>query len=110
MKAIQEPSSSKIRVGMSGWTYAPWRGSFYPKGLSQKKELEYASRKVTSIEVNGTFYGLQKPESFQSWSDQSPGDFCFALKAPQFMTHVLRLKEPEEPLATFLASGVFRLG
>ncbi|HTL11908.1 MAG TPA: DUF72 domain-containing protein [Bdellovibrionota bacterium] len=100
----------RIRVGMSGWTYEPWRGDFYPKGLTQKKELEYAAGKVTSIEVNGTFYSLQKPESFQSWADQVPEDFCFAVKAPQFMTHVLRLKEPAEPLANFLASGLFKLG
>jgi uncharacterized protein YecE (DUF72 family) len=100
----------RIRVGMSGWVYPSWRGSFYPKGTTQKKELEYASRKVTSIEINGTFYSLQKPESFQSWSDQTPEDFCFAVKAPQFITHVLRLKDCEEPLATFLASGLFKLG
>jgi uncharacterized protein YecE (DUF72 family) len=103
-------ASGKIRVGMSGWTYAPWRGDFYPKGLSQKKELEYAASKLTSIEINGTFYSLQKPDSFQSWADQVPKDFIFAVKAPQFMTHVLRLKECEEPLATFLASGLFKLG
>src|SRR5262245_22352555 len=100
----------KIRVGMSGWVYPAWRGTFYPKGVTQKKELEYASRKVTSIEINGTFYSLQKPETFQSWADQVPEDFSFAVKAPQFMTHVLRLKDVEEPLATFLASGLFRLG
>jgi uncharacterized protein YecE (DUF72 family) len=99
-----------IRVGMSGWVFPDWRGTFYPKGVTQKKELEYASRKVNSIEINGTFYSLQKPESFQSWAEQVPEDFCFAVKAPQFMTHVLRMKEVEEPLATFLASGLFKLG
>lgn len=102
-------NQGKIRVGVSGWTYAPWRGSFYPKGLTQKKELEYASRKLNTIEVNGTFYGLQKPKSFQAWYDQTPADFCFAVKGGQFITHVLRLKEFEEPVSTFLASGLFCL-
>ncbi len=95
---------------MSGWTYAPWRGKFYPKGLSQKKELEFASRAVSSIEINGTFYSLQRPETFQAWHDQAPEDFQFAVKAPQFITHVLRLKDAAEPLATFLASGLLKLG
>jgi uncharacterized protein YecE (DUF72 family) len=95
---------------MSGWTYAPWRGKFYPKGVTQKKELEYASRKVTSIEINGTFYSLQKPDTFQAWHDQTPDDFVFAVKGPQFITHVLRMKDVAEPLSTFLASGLFKLG
>lgn len=92
-------------IGISGWTFAPWRGKFYPKGLVQKRELEYASRQLNSIEVNGTFYGLQRPKSFLSWAEQTPEDFVFALKAPQFITHVKRLKEVREPLATFLGSG-----
>lgn len=99
-----------IRIGISGWTYAPWRGSFYPKGLTQKKELEYASRQVNSIEINGTFYALQKPATFQNWYQQTPDDFIFSVKAPQFITHVLRLKECEEALSTFLASGLLCLG
>jgi uncharacterized protein YecE (DUF72 family) len=99
----------EIRVGMSGWTYAPWRKIFYPEKLLQKKELEYASRQVTAIEVNGTFYGLQKPDTFRAWYDQAPNDFKFALKAPKYMTHVLRLKDVEESLSTFLASGVLCL-
>jgi uncharacterized protein YecE (DUF72 family) len=99
-----------IRAGMSGWVFPEWRGTFYPKGVTQKKELEYASRKVTSIEINGTFYSLQKPESFAAWAEQTPEDFCFSVKAPQFMTHVLRMKDVDEPLATFLASGLFKLG
>ncbi len=100
---------SKIFVGMSGWTFECWRKDFYPEGLSQKKELEYASRKVSSIEVNGTFYSLQKPTSFTRWYQETPKDFCFSLKAPQYITHVRRLKDVEEPLANFFASGIFCL-
>ncbi|MBX9768418.1 MAG: DUF72 domain-containing protein, partial [Bdellovibrionales bacterium] len=74
---------AKIYVGMSGWTFEGWRGNFYPKGLSQKKELEFASRKVNSIEVNGTFYALQKPATFQRWYDETPKTFMFSIKAPQ---------------------------
>ncbi len=97
-------------VGISGWTFPGWRGVFYPKGLPQRQELEFASRSLNSIEINGTFYSLQKPASFQSWSAQAPEDFQFAVKAPQFITHVLRLKEVEEPLANFFASGLLCLG
>ncbi len=99
----------KPRVGISGWTFPAWRGTFYPKDLVQKKELEYASRQLTSIEINGTFYSLQRPATFQSWYDQTPDDFQFAVKAPQFITHILRLKEPAEPLANFFASGLLNL-
>lgn len=98
------------RVGISGWTFPAWRGTFYPKDVTQKKELEFASRALTSIEINGTFYALQRPTSFQKWHDETPKDFQFAVKAPQFMTHVLRLKEFEEPLANFFASGLLCLG
>ena len=101
---------AKLRIGVSGWTYAPWRGDFYPEGLSQKKELEYASRRMSSIEINGTFYSLQRPTSFESWAKQVPADFCFAVKAPKYITHISRLKEVEEPLCNFLASGIFKLG
>ncbi len=97
---------AKIFVGMSGWTFAGWRGDFYPKGLVQRKELEFASQKVNSIEINGTFYALQKPATFQKWHDETPKDFCFSVKAPQYITHVRRLKEIEEPLANFFASGL----
>jgi uncharacterized protein YecE (DUF72 family) len=96
-------------VGISGWTFPPWRGTFYPKGLVQKKELEYASRVLSSIEINGTFYSLQKPASFQAWYDQTPEGFVFAVKAPQYMTHIRRLKDVAEPLANFLASGLLCL-
>jgi uncharacterized protein YecE (DUF72 family) len=101
---------AKIRIGVSGWTYPGWRGGvFYPKGLVQRKELEFASRQLNSIEINGTFYSLQKPQSFQRWHDETPDDFCFSVKAPQYITHIRRLKEVEEPLANFFASGVLCL-
>ncbi|MGE0633758.1 MAG: DUF72 domain-containing protein [Pseudobdellovibrionaceae bacterium] len=100
---------AKIRIGMSGWTFDGWKNDFYPKGLAAKKELEYASRKVNSIEVNGTFYALQKPHTFQKWYDETPEDFVFSIKAPQYITHVRRLKEVDEAVANFFASGIFRL-
>jgi len=99
-----------IRIGISGWTYAPWRGNFYPDDVPQSGELAFASRQFRSIEINGTFYGLQKPEVFGRWADETPDDFVFAVKAPRFITHIKRLREPKAPLANFLASGVLRLG
>lgn len=100
---------AKIYIGMSGWTFEGWQGDFYPEDLSKKKELEYASRKVNSIEVNGTFYALQKPATFEKWYNETPDDFVFSVKAPQYITHVKRLKEVEEPLANFFASGLLCL-
>lgn len=100
---------AEIRVGFSGWTYAPWRGIFYPKKHPIKRELEYASRQVGSIEINGTFYRLQQPKSFQSWYDDTPPDFRFAVKANNFVTHRRRLKDVEQPLANFFASGLLLL-
>ncbi len=99
-----------IRIGVSGWTYAPWRGSFFPKGLPQRSELAHVAATFRTVEVNGTFYGLQTPASFASWAEATPEDFIFAVKAPRFITHVKRLHEPEAPLANFLASGLLRLG
>ena len=96
-------------IGISGWTFPPWRGTFYPDKLAQKKELEYASRQLSAIEVNGTFYSLQRPTTFQTWYDQTPASFRFAVKGPQYITHIRRLKEVAEPLANFLASGLFCL-
>lgn len=101
---------AEVRIGISGWTYKPWRGSFYPKGLTQKRELAHAASIFRSIEVNGTFYGMQKPDSFARWADETPGGFVFAVKAPRFITHMRRLREPALPLANFLASGLLRLG
>ena len=102
--------TGNIRVGISGWTYAPWRGVFYPRGLPRKRELEYAARQFPSIEINGTFYGMQRPDAFASWAAQVPDDFVFAVKAPRFITHIRRLKDAETPLANFMASGLLRLG
>lgn len=100
---------TRLRVGISGWRYAPWRGKFYPEDLPEKRELEYASRRVNSIEINGSFYSLQRPESYQAWYEATPEDFLFSVKASRFLTHLRRLKDPQLPLANFLASGILRL-
>jgi uncharacterized protein YecE (DUF72 family) len=97
------------RIGISGWTYAPWRGTFFPPGLVQREELAYASRQLSSIEINGTFYSLQRASSYGSWHAQTPADFVFAVKAPRFITHIRRLKDVAVPVANFFASGVLRL-
>jgi uncharacterized protein YecE (DUF72 family) len=99
----------RIRIGVGGWTFAPWRGSFYPEGLSQKRELEFASRALSSIEINGTFYGSQKPESFAKWHDETPDDFVFALKGPRFATNRRVLAEGGESVERFFKSGVLEL-
>ena len=98
------------RVGISGWRYAGWRGDFYPRGLPQRRELEYAASRMTSIEINGSFYSLQRPSSYQRWHDETPADFVFAVKGGRFITHLKRLREVEGPLANFFASGVLALG
>jgi uncharacterized protein YecE (DUF72 family) len=98
-----------IRIGISGWRYKPWRGSFYPKGLTQKKELSFAAGKFHSIELNGTFYSLQRPESFAAWHAETPPGFQFAVKGSRFITHMRRLTNVEAPLANFFAQGVLRL-
>lgn len=98
-----------IHIGISGWRYKPWRGDFYPEGLKQRQELAYASRAVSSIEINGSFYALQTPERYADWYAQTPDDFVFSVKAPRYITHVKRLKEIEEPMANFYASGVLQL-
>lgn len=98
-----------IRIGISGWRYTPWRGAFYPKTLPQRLELWYASRILPTIEINGSFYSLQRPEYYAQWHDETPEDFVFAVKGPRFITHMKRLREIEAPLANFFASGVFNL-
>ena len=103
------PKTGQIRIGISGWRYVPWRGVFYPPKLPQRQELEFASNKLTSLEINGTFYSLQRPTSFQSWHDATPPDFTFSVKGPRYITHIQRLREVEAPLANFLASGVLLL-
>ena len=99
-----------VRVGISGWTYPPWRGVFYPKGLPQRRELEFASHRLTSIEVNGSFYALQKPESWQAWRAETPDGFLFSVKGGRFITHMKKLNDVAVPLANFLASGMLALG
>ncbi len=100
----------RIRVGISGWTYAGWRGDFYPPGLPQKRELAYAAERMTSIEINGSFYSLQRPTSYATWREQTPDDFVFAVKGGRFITHMKKLRGAETALANFFASGVLALG
>lgn len=95
---------------MSGWRYDEWRGTFYPEGLAQRRELEYASRQLNSIELNGSFYSMQKPKSYIEWNKETPDDFVFSVKGTQFITHVRRLDNVATPLANFLAQGLLRLG
>lgn len=99
-----------VRIGTSGWRYPPWRGVFYPNGLPQRRELEYLSRRLTSVEINGTFYSLQRPDSFRQWADATPENFTFAVKGPRFVTHMKKLNDVATPLANFYASGVLALG
>ncbi len=98
-----------IRIGISGWRYAPWRGPFYPRTLPQRAELQYAARRFSTIEINGSFYSLQRPESYAQWYEQTPEGFVFSVKGGRYLTHMLRLRAIEEPLANFFASGVFNL-
>ena len=99
-----------VHIGISGWTYPGWRGSFYPPGLAHRRELSYASERLSSIEINGSFYSLQRPSSFQRWYDETPDDFIFSVKGGRFITHMKRLVDVETPLANFLATGVLALG
>jgi uncharacterized protein YecE (DUF72 family) len=106
----EAPQSSRIRIGISGWRYANWRGQFYPRGLAQRRELEFATRVFSSVEINGTFYSLQRPSSFEQWANQTPEDFVFALKGGRFLTHMKKLVGVETAMANFFASGVLALG
>jgi uncharacterized protein YecE (DUF72 family) len=109
LNATHKPAPrGEIRVGVSGWRYPPWRGVFYPEGLPQRRELEYASRKLSSIELNGSFYSLQHPESYARWYADTPPDFVFSVKGPRYITH-MRLRDAATPLANFFASGVANL-
>ncbi len=101
---------TQLRIGISGWTYTPWRGVFYPEGLAHKRELEYASRQFNSIEINGSFYSLQTPKSYARWYQETPPDFVFAVKGGRFITHMKKLRDVEAPVANFFASGILRLG
>jgi uncharacterized protein YecE (DUF72 family) len=101
--------SGEWRVGISGWRYPGWRGKFYPRGLPQRRELEYTSRILNSVEINGSFYSLQLPSSYRRWYSDTPDDFVFAIKGPRFITHMKKLRDIETPLANFFASGVLAL-
>jgi uncharacterized protein YecE (DUF72 family) len=103
-------AAPQIRVGIGGWTYEPWRGSFYPTGLAQSKELQFASREVTAIEINGTYYGSQKPATFAKWRDETPDDFLFSLKATRYATNRRVLAEAGESVDRFVNSGITELG
>ena len=100
----------RFHVGVSGWRYASWRGDFYPKGLPQRLELSYAAERMTSIELNGSFYSLQKPTSYAAWRSAVPPTVDFAVKGGRFITHLKQLRDVEAPLANFFASGVLALG
>jgi uncharacterized protein YecE (DUF72 family) len=102
--------AGEVRIGVSGWRYGPWRGVFYPEGLRQKDELSFLARQFPTVEINGTFYSLQRPEFFQAWHDETPADFVFAVKGSRYITHMLRLTRLEKPLANFFASGLLALG
>jgi uncharacterized protein YecE (DUF72 family) len=98
-----------IRIGISGWRYKPWRGTFYPEDLAQKRELAYASRQLNSIEINGSFYSLQRPSSWKQWHAETPNDFLFSVKCSRYITHMRKLKDIDEPLANFFAQGLLAL-
>lgn len=100
----------KVRIGVSGWRYAPWRGVFYPAKLQQKKELHYCAEVFPTVEINGSFYSLQRPTSYRLWGEETPGDFVFAVKGSRFITHMLKLRNVEVALANFFASGLLALG
>jgi uncharacterized protein YecE (DUF72 family) len=102
--------NGRIRIGVSGWKYASWRGDFYPKGLAQRRELEHIGEHFSSAELNGSFYSLQRPQSYLRWRSEVPEDFVFAVKGSRYVTHMLRLRDAEQGLANFFASGVLALG
>ncbi len=102
--------TAEARVGISGWTYPPWRGVFYPPELPHRLELSYAAERLTSIEINGSFYALQRPASYRAWREQAPDGFSFAVKGGRFITHMKKLADVTTPLANFFASGVLALG
>jgi uncharacterized protein YecE (DUF72 family) len=99
-----------VRIGISGWRYAGWRGKFYPAKLPQRRELEFASREFATIELNGSFYSLHRPENFAQWRDETPKDFVFAVKGSRYITHLRRLREAKQPLANFFAQGLLEFG
>jgi uncharacterized protein YecE (DUF72 family) len=108
-EGVAAAMKGRIFVGVGGWNFAPWRGSFYPEELTHARELHYASRELTSIEINSTFYGPQKPATFQKWHDETPDGFVFSVKAPRFVTHRKNLAESASSIERFLGGGVLRL-
>jgi uncharacterized protein YecE (DUF72 family) len=102
-------ATGQLRVGISGWRYPNWRGRFYPKGLPQRAELAYAAERFGSIEINSSFYGLQRPQTYYRWAEQTPADFVFAVKGSRFITHLKKLRNIDAALANFFASGVLAL-
>ena len=106
---MESQKRGRIRIGIGGWSFPPWRGAFYPDGLPQKRELEYASRRLTTIEINSTYYGAQKPESFSRWHDETPDDFVFSVKAPRFATTRRDLAGAGPTIERFLGGGVLEL-
>jgi uncharacterized protein YecE (DUF72 family) len=108
--STERPSIGQIYIGISGWRYAGWRGVFYPPKLAQRRELEFAATHFRSVEINGTFYSLQRPSSFRAWRDATPARFTFTLKGPRFITHMLKLRNAEQALANFCANGMLELG
>lgn len=99
-----------VRIGTSGWAYPEWRGTYYPAGLPRGRELDYLGGRLATVELNGSFYSLQRPGSYRAWRDRTPGSFVFAVKGHRFVTHLRRLREPHVSVANFLASGVLELG
>lgn len=104
------PQSGRVRIGVSGWRYARWRGDFYPRELPQRRELEYIGTHFPTVEINGSFYSLQRPDSYRRWRAEVPEDFCFAVKGSRYVSHMLRLRNVEQALANFFASGLLALG
>ncbi|MFW6079383.1 MAG: DUF72 domain-containing protein, partial [Gemmatimonadota bacterium] len=100
---------AEVRVGISGWSYDGWRGRFYPRDVPKRRWLEYASRRLRTVEINGSFYSLQRPESYRRWYEATPPGFVFAVKGSRFITHMKKLNDVATPLANFFASGVLRL-
>ena len=110
-RAATEPCTTRrVRVGTSGWRYPPWRGVFYPPGLPQRLELAHLAGLMNSVELNGSFYSLQRPESYRAWAAETPDDFVFAVKGSRYITHLKQLRDVRIPLANFLASGLLALG
>jgi len=102
--------AGRILIGISGWRYKGWRGSFYPEDLPHRRELEYAAQHFDTIELNGSFYSLQRPQNYKQWHDETPDDFTFAVKGSRYITHMLKLNNAEAPLSNFIAQGLLRLG